>query len=120
MFVTSLDEAIAFTNRIAPEHLSIQTRDAEAVASRAENCGAIYIGPSSAPAAGDYVLGSNHVLPTAGTARFFSPLGVYDFVKRTNVVTTGARDAEAIAPLVSALAEFEGLPAHGRSAMVRS
>ncbi len=120
VFVASIDDAIAFTNRIAPEHLSIQTRDPDAVAARTENCGAIYIGPSSAPAAGDYVLGSNHVLPTAGTARFFSPLGVYDFVKRTNIVTTGAQDAEAIAPLVRALAEFEGLPAHGRSAMVRS
>ncbi|MGZ8867071.1 MAG: histidinol dehydrogenase [Thermoanaerobaculia bacterium] len=120
VFLVDIDEAIAIANRIAPEHLSIQARDSAAVAAKAENCGAIYIGPHSAPAAGDYLLGSNHVLPTGGTARFFSPLGVYDFVKRTNVITTGAADAEELAPLVNAFAEFEGLPAHGRSAMVRA
>ena len=116
----TIDEAIALVNRIGPEHLSIHTRNAASVAAQAENCGAIYVGAWSAPAAGDYLFGSNHVLPTAGTARFFSPLGVYDFVKRTNVITAGARDAEEIAPLAKAFAEFEGLPLHGRSAMVRA
>jgi histidinol dehydrogenase len=115
----SIEEGIAIANRLAPEHLSIQTKDATEVAARAENCGAIYCGPWSAPADGDYVLGSNHVLPTSGTARFFSPLGVYDFVKRTNVVVAGERDAVAIAADVQAIAEFEGLPLHGRSAVVR-
>ncbi|MFP5247024.1 MAG: histidinol dehydrogenase, partial [Thermoanaerobaculia bacterium] len=87
LVVDSLDEAIAIADRIAPEHLSIQARDAASIAEKVRNAGAIYCGPFSAPATGDYVIGSNHVLPTAGSARFFSPLGVYDFVKRTNVIT---------------------------------
>jgi histidinol dehydrogenase len=117
--VSSLDEAVAIADRIAPEHLSIHARDAQALAAKAENCGAIYCGSFSAPAAGDYVIGSNHVLPTAGSARFFSPLGVYDFVKRTNIITAGEKDAREIAPLADALAQFEGLPQHGKSAMAR-
>ncbi len=120
LFTGSLDDAIAFANRVAPEHLSIQTRDPEALAEKAENCGAIYVGPASAPAAGDYVIGSNHVLPTAGSARFFSPLGVYDFVKRSNIIRAGVADMDAIAPIASTIANFEGLPAHGRSVMARA
>jgi histidinol dehydrogenase len=119
IFTTPIDEAIALTNRIAPEHLSIHARNAESIAEKAENCGAIYCGPFSAPAAGDYILGSNHVLPTAGTARFFSPLGVYDFVKRTNVIIAGENDTREIAPLADRLAQFEGLPLHGKSVMAR-
>jgi len=111
----SIDEAIAVTNRIAPEHVSVQTRDPQAVAARIENCGAIYCGPSSPVAAGDYIAGPNHVLPTGGSARFFSPLGVYDFVKRANVVTVGEKALQAIAPFGRQLAEFEGLPKHARS-----
>ncbi|HEV8661051.1 MAG TPA: histidinol dehydrogenase [Thermoanaerobaculia bacterium] len=117
---SSIDNAIALVNRIAPEHLSIHARAAGEIAAKAENCGAIYCGPLSAPAAGDYVIGSNHVLPTAGTARFFSPLGVYDFVKRTNIIFAGEEDARAIAPVADRLAQFEGLPLHGKSVMVRS
>ncbi|HEX7709157.1 MAG TPA: histidinol dehydrogenase, partial [Thermoanaerobaculia bacterium] len=78
----SVEEAVALSDRIAPEHLSIHARDAGAIALLARNAGAIYCGPWSPPAAGDYVIGSNHVLPTSGSARFFSPLGVYDFVRR--------------------------------------
>ena len=115
----SLDEAVALANRLAPEHLSIMARDAGALAARAESCGAIYCGPWSAPAAGDYLTGSNHVLPTGGSARFFSPLGVYDFVKRSNVVFAGENDAKSIAEAVNAIATFEGLPAHGASAICR-
>ncbi len=116
---SSLDEALALADSIAPEHLSIHARNAEALAAKAENCGAIYCGTFSAPAAGDYILGSNHVLPTAGTARFFSPLGVYDFVKRTNIISVGEEDAREIAPLADALAQFEGLPLHGKSVTAR-
>jgi histidinol dehydrogenase len=87
----SVDEAIAIADRIAPEHLAIQARDGERIAEKTQNAGAIYVGPFSPPASGDYVVGSNHVLPTAGSARFFSPLGVYDFVKRTNVVADRRR-----------------------------
>lgn len=119
IFTSSIDGAIALANRIAPEHLSVQTRNAVEVARAAQNCGAIYCGPFSAPAAGDYVMGSNHVLPTAGTARFFSPLGVYDFVKRTNVIIAGENDGARIAPMADRLARFEGLPLHGKSVLAR-
>ena len=118
--VGSLDEAIAMANRIAPEHVSVQTRDPQAVAARIENCGAVYCGSSSPVAAGDYIAGSNHVLPTGGSARFFSPLGVYDFVKRTNVVTISEEALQAIGPAGQRLAEFEGLPLHAKSLAVRS
>ena len=111
----SADEAIAVADRIAPEHLSIQARDASSIADRAQNAGAIYAGPFSPPAAGDYVVGSNHVLPTAGSARFFSPLGVYDFVKRTNVVTLSEAELREIGPHAARIARFEGLPAHAKS-----
>jgi histidinol dehydrogenase len=115
----SVDEALAISDRIAPEHLAIQARDAERIAERARNAGAIYVGPFSPPAAGDYVVGSNHVLPTAGSARFFSPLGVYDFVKRTNVVTLTEESLAAIGPFAERIAEFEGLPQHARSVRAR-
>ena len=118
--VASIDEAIDITNRIAPEHVSVQTRHAKAVAARIENAGAIYCGGSSPVAAGDYIAGSNHVLPTGGSARFFSPLGVYDFVKRTNVITISEEALQAIAPAAQRLAEFEGLPNHAKSLAVRS
>jgi histidinol dehydrogenase len=111
----SVDEAIAITDRIAPEHLSIHARDAAAIAERAQNAGAIYCGPFSPPAAGDYVIGSNHVLPTSGSARFFSPLGAYDFVKRSNVVTLTESALARIGPYATRIAELEGLPLHGRS-----
>jgi histidinol dehydrogenase len=101
----SIDEALAISDRIAPEHLSI----------RAQNAGAIYCGPFSPAAAGDYTVGSNHVLPTAGSARFFSPLGVYDFVKRSNVVELTQDELQTIAGAAATLANFEGLPNHARS-----
>ncbi len=113
-------DAIDVANRIAPEHLSIIARDAAAIAERAENCGAIYVGAASAPALGDYIVGSNHVLPTAGSARFFSPLGVYDFVKRSNIVTVGELDLSLIGAKAVSLAAFEGLPNHARSVALRA
>jgi histidinol dehydrogenase len=118
--VGSIEQAIAETNRIAPEHVSIQTRDPQAVAARIENCGAIYCGPSSPVAAGDYIAGPNHVLPTAGSARFFSPLGVYDFVKRANIITISDEALQAMSPHAQRLAEFEGLPLHAASLKTRS
>ncbi|HXG59689.1 MAG TPA: histidinol dehydrogenase [Thermoanaerobaculia bacterium] len=115
----SIDEAVALADRIAPEHLSIRTQDAPAVADRIENCAAIFCGPYSPPAIGDYVAGPNHVLPTAGTARFSSPLGVYDFVKRSNVVALAEEEFAEIAPYGRELARFEGLPRHCESMAVR-
>jgi histidinol dehydrogenase len=117
--VDSLDDAVRIADDIAPEHLSLHARDAEALAATAQNCAAIYCGASSPPAAGDYVVGSNHVLPTAGSARFFSPLGVYDFVKRSNVVSLSAAELAQIAPLGERIAEFEGLPDHAKSMAAR-
>jgi histidinol dehydrogenase len=115
----SIDEALALSDRIAPEHLSIHARDARAIAERAQNAGAIYAGSYAPPAAGDYVIGSNHVLPTAGSARFFSPLGVYDFVKRSNVVTLTESALQELAPLAARIARFEGLPMHAESVEAR-
>jgi histidinol dehydrogenase len=117
--VSSIDEAVAVADEIAPEHLSIHAANAEAIAAKAQNCGAIYCGPASPPAAGDYVVGSNHVLPTAGSARFFSPLGVYDFIKRSNVISLTSEELMSIAPQGERLAEFEGLPKHAASMRIR-
>ena len=120
LVATSVEEAVAISDRIAPEHLSIHARDAAAIADRAQNAGAIYCGRFSPPAIGDYVVGSNHVLPTAGSARFFSPLGVYDFVKRTNVIALSEETLAELAPSAARIAEFEGLPLHARSVMRES
>jgi histidinol dehydrogenase len=115
----SLDAAVALVNRIAPEHLEIFTRDAASIAERVENCGAIYIGEPSGVVFGDYIAGNNHVLPTGGSARFFSPRGVYDFYRRTNVVNLTAEDASELADATALLATFEQLPMHARSASIR-
>ncbi|HEX7707801.1 MAG TPA: histidinol dehydrogenase, partial [Thermoanaerobaculia bacterium] len=84
------------------------------------NAGAIYCGPWSPPAAGDYVIGSNHVLPTSGSARFFSPLGVYDFVRRSNVITLTREGVEELGPTAATIARFEGLPLHAASVEARA
>jgi histidinol dehydrogenase len=115
----SFDDAIALADRIAPEHVSIHARDAEGIAARLDNCGAIFCGPFSPVAAGDYIAGPNHVLPTGGSARFFSPLGVYDFVKRSNVITLSAEELAAIGQHGERLAMFEGLPKHAASLAIR-
>ena len=117
--VNTIDEAVAIVDRIAPEHLSIHARNAAAIADQVRNAGAIYCGPFSAPAAGDYAVGSNHVLPTGGSARFFSPLGVYDFIKRTNVITLSDDELQEIGPAAAKIAYFEGLPNHAKSVEVR-
>jgi histidinol dehydrogenase len=115
----SVDEAVAMVDRIEPVLVSHPSGDAEAVAARLENCGAIFCGPFSPVAAGDYIAGPNHVLPTGGTARFFSPLGVYDFVKRSNVIALDAEQLTAIALHGERLATFEGLPKHAASLAIR-
>ncbi len=117
--VSTIADAVALADRIAPEHLSIHARDAASIAERVQNCGAIFCGPSAPPAAGDYVVGTNHVLPTAGSARFFSPLGVYDFVKRSNVVSLSADELAQISEAGERIANFEGLPNHAASMAIR-
>ncbi len=119
VLVDTIDEAVEFANRYAPEHLELQIDDARAVASRLTTSGAIFVGRFASEAAGDYLAGANHVLPTGGAARYASPLGVYDFLKRTSIVEYDAAAAAAHAADIAVLAEVEGLHAHGRSALMR-
>jgi len=114
-----LDEAVALCNRIAPEHMEILAADAEALLPKLRHAGAIFIGHYSSEALGDYCAGPNHVLPTVRTARFSSPLGVYDFVKRSNVINVSAEGAQTLGPIASVLARGEQLVAHAMSAELR-
>ncbi len=115
----SLDEALALVNRMAPEHLELSLENATEVARRVRHAGAIFLGRYTAEAVGDYCAGPNHVLPTSGTARFFSPLGVYDFQKRTSIIQCSAEGASTLGKTASVLARGEGLTAHARSAEYR-
>ena len=115
----SLDEAPALSDRIAPEHLEIMAADAEALVERIRHAGAIFIGAHTPEAIGDYVGGSNHVLPTARSARFSSGLGVLDFMKRTSILKCGPDQLRALGPAAIALGEAEGLGAHARSVAIR-
>lgn len=113
------EAAISIVNYIAPEHLQIMTRDAERVAGRVVNAGAIFVGAFTPAAVGDYIAGPNHILPTSGTARFSSPLSVYDFVKRTSVIRYTPEALAAVAGVVETLAETEGLVEHAKSIKIR-
>ena len=115
----SLDEAPALADRFAAEHLEIATADAEGLAARIRNAGAVFIGRYTPEVIGDYVSGSNHVLPTARSARFSSGLGVLDFMKRTSILKLDAGALAALAPPAMALARAEGLEAHRRSVEIR-
>ncbi len=115
----SLEEAVALVNRIAPEHLELSVENALEAAKRVRNAGAIFLGRYTAEALGDYCAGPNHVLPTSGTARFSSPLGVYDFQKRTSLIQCSADGASTLGQTASVLARGEGLTAHARSAEYR-
>jgi len=111
----TLAEAVEIANRLAPEHLELMVRDADRWLPELRHAGAIFIGPHTPEAFGDYLAGPNHVLPTGGTARWASPLGVYDFVKRTSVLEAERRTLARLGPAVVRLAELEGLEAHGRA-----
>ncbi len=115
----SLDDAIALVNRIAPEHLELSLDNATEVAKRIRHAGAIFLGRYTAETLGDYCAGPNHVLPTSGTARFSSPLGVYDFQKRTSLIQCSPASADALGRKAAVLARGEGLSAHARSAEYR-
>ena len=115
-----LEEACALANRIAPEHLELSVQDPERWLPRLRHAGAIFLGRWSSEALGDYCAGPNHVLPTAGTARFSSPLGVYDFEKRSSVIGVSRAGAAALGGLAARLAESEGLSAHARAAALRT
>ncbi len=114
-----LDEACAVANRIAPEHLELVVEDPEAWLPKLTRAGAVFLGAWSSEAIGDYCAGPNHVLPTAGTARFSSPLGVYDFQKRTSVIAVSRVAAVKLGRVAVILAEGEGLSAHARAAQMR-
>lgn len=117
--VRDLDEACAIANRIAPEHLELSVHDAEPLVELIRHAGAIFIGHWSVEALGDYCAGPNHVLPTMRSARFSSPLGVYDFQKRTSLIQVSEAGARKLGRIASVLAHGEGLQAHARSAEYR-
>jgi len=120
ILVASLDDAVPLVDRVAPEHLEIQCEEAEHYAALIRHAGAIFIGAYTPEAIGDYVGGTNHVLPTARSARFSSGLGVLDFMKRTSILKCSAEALQIIGPAAVRLAEVERLQAHGRSILIRS
>jgi histidinol dehydrogenase len=117
--VKSIEDAVPLANAIAAEHLEIMTADPEAISAKIRNAGAIFIGPHTPEAIGDYVGGSNHVLPTARSARFSSGLGVLDFMKRTSILKCGPDQLRALGPAAMTLGKAEGLDAHARSVGLR-
>ncbi|MBT8121707.1 MAG: histidinol dehydrogenase [Gammaproteobacteria bacterium] len=117
--VRDLGEAVTVANRIAPEHLELSVEDPRPLAAQIRHAGAIFMGRYTAEAVGDYCAGPNHVLPTSSTARFSSPLGVYDFQKRSSLIQCSAKGASVLGRTASILAHGEGLTAHARSAELR-
>ena len=117
--VRDLDEAISLANRIAPEHLELSVEEPAAMAAQIRHAGAIFMGRHTAEVLGDYCAGPNHVLPTSRTARFSSPLGVYDFQKRSSLIQCSAEGASTLGKTAAVLAHGEGLTAHARSAEIR-
>jgi histidinol dehydrogenase len=117
--VTDLDEACVIANRIAPEHLELSVRQPRVLADKIRHAGAIFLGHFTSESLGDYCAGPNHVLPTSRSARFSSPLGVYDFQKRTSMIEVSAAGAQTLGPIASTLAHGEGLTAHARAAELR-
>ncbi len=112
-------ELIELANLIAPEHIELMVREPRKLARSIRNAGAMFLGPYSAPPLGDYLAGPNHVLPTGGSARFFSPLGTYDFLKRTTMIQADKGALRALAPRIAHLARLEGLDDHARSVEIR-
>lgn len=119
ILVQSLDQACEISNRIAPEHLEVSVDCPQELLPKLRNAGAIFMGRHSSESLGDYCAGPNHVLPTSGTARFSSPLGVYDFQKRSSLIDVSAQGARVLGKIAQTLAEGEGLPAHAQSAAYR-
>ncbi len=115
----SMDESCAISNRIAPEHLEISAADPQRWQPQLRHAGAIFLGAYTSESLGDYCAGPNHVLPTSGTARFSSPLGVYDFQKRSSLIEVTEAGAQVLGPIAAELAHGEGLQAHARAALMR-
>ena len=119
ILVRDMDEAIAIANRVAPEHLELALDNPDPWVEKIHHAGAIFIGHYTSESLGDYCAGPNHVLPTSGSARFSSPLGVYDFQKRTSLIKVSQAGAQTLGRIASTLAHGEGLPAHAKSAELR-
>ncbi|RME67591.1 MAG: histidinol dehydrogenase, partial [Nitrospirae bacterium] len=119
ILVRTLREAVELANEIGPEHLELMVSKPEKLLEDIKNAGAVFMGQWSPEPIGDYIAGPNHTLPTSGTARFFSPLGVYDFIKRTSVLSFSKEAFNRLAPYVITLAEAEDLHAHARTIQVR-
>ena len=117
--VTDLDEACVIANRIAPEHLELSVAEPRQLVDKIRHAGAIFIGHYTSESLGDYCAGPNHVLPTSRSARFSSPLGVYDFQKRSSLIEVSAAGAQTLGPIAATLAHGEGLTAHARAAELR-
>jgi len=117
--VADLDEACTIANRIAPEHLELAVAEPNLLVEKIRHAGAIFIGHYTSESLGDYCAGPNHVLPTSRSARFSSPLGVYDFQKRSSLIEVSATGAQALGPIAATLAHGEGLAAHARAAELR-
>ena len=115
----SMEEACAIANRIAPEHLEVSSEQPQRWEPLLRHAGAIFLGAYTSESLGDYCAGPNHVLPTSGTARFSSPLGVYDFQKRSSLIEVSAAGAQVLGPIAAELAYGEGLQAHARAAQMR-
>jgi histidinol dehydrogenase len=115
----SMEEACEISNRIAPEHLEISAREPQRWEPLLRHAGAIFLGAYTSESLGDYCAGPNHVLPTSGTARFSSPLGVYDFQKRSSLIEVSEAGAQVLGPIAAELAHGEGLQAHARAAEMR-
>lgn len=114
-----LTEGVDLVNAIAPEHVEVIAKNANRWAGSIRNAGALFVGPYTTPPLGDYVAGPNHVLPTGGRARFFSPLGTYDFIKRTSFIRSNRRGLTSLAPWIVRLARLEGLDEHARAVASR-
>ena len=119
ILVRDMDEAVAIPHRVAPEHLELALADPDPWVEKIHHAGAIFIGHYTSEALGDYCAGPNHVLPTSGSARFSSPLGVYDFQKRTSLIKVSKAGAQILGRIAGTLADGEGLPAHAASARLR-
>lgn len=119
ILVQDLEEAVALANQVAPEHLELSLAEPDAWVEKIHHAGAIFIGPYTSESLGDYCAGPNHVLPTSGSARFSSPLGVYDFQKRTSLIRVSRAGAQTLGQVAGVLADGEGLPAHAQSARYR-
>jgi histidinol dehydrogenase len=119
IITANIDEAVELANLFAPEHLELMVENPAAVLTKVRNAGSVFLGSFTPEALGDYMAGTNHILPTEGTARFSSPLGVYDFVKRMSVLSFSQKALSELSKDTAHFAKMEGLDAHANSVLLR-